>query len=894
MADLNYKVRIDTTQAQASLNGLKASIGGLAAALGVGAFVSFADGITNIQNKLRTLSPNTADVVKQFNAIAQIANQSRAPLEAVGDLYFRIARASEQLGISQQEAATITDTLAKGLTSSGLSAAEAAGPLLQLGQALQSGRFQGDELRSVLEGMPIVAKALADEMNVPIGQLRRLGSEGKITGEVFVRAMANSRAAILDAFGRTVPTVGQSIERLRTNLAQLFVNVGGGEAVAGLANAVGDLATAMAPLGRFIKENGEGLATIIKVAAGVTVAYLALGRGMRAVGAIGNAIAAGFVAKTTILKALQSALLGVVFGFVNFGKNLLRAVGLMSTAYGGLASLAFAGTALLRVFARFAGIAGLFYAAAEAIDFLLKKLGVNFSILGSLGDAWDWLKTKIFGATEANNAAGAASDNAIGKLNTEVEGRKKAVAATAQQIIEINRLAEAYNLTAQGQERSLEISNQLIGLGDVQRNLVENLRTSYENYLNQRRTLEKEVIDASAKGTEEELARIPLLNRALQDLDARYQQNLETITKLTLEQERLTAARALEQFTITEAQRNADELIRIQREIEDLGLSGIEKGYRDIARAAEDSARAAIRAEEARRKAPLDPAEAEEYYRRAREGAEELVRQQGRLNEKARSFSTGWRRAFAEYADNATNAARTAENLFRKATQGMEDAIVNFAKTGKFEWRNFVNMMLEELLRAQIQALFAQILGTMQGTMRGGMGGGGGRQGGGGGGGSLLGSIVGGIGSLFGGGGNKSSSGGGGGFFGGIIDTIGGLFGGGKKAPSMIPGGGIGGGGGILASIGSGISSAIGGIGDLFSGFFANGGMIPQGRFGIVGERGPEFVGGPASVTPMTGTTVTYNINAVDAPSFQALLARDPSFIYALTEQGRKGYPGAR
>ena len=37
------------------------------------------------------------------------------------------------------------------------------------------------------------------------------------------------------------------------------------------------------------------------------------------------------------------------------------------------------------------------------------------------------------------------------------------------------------------------------------------------------------------------------------------------------------------------------------------------------------------------------------------------------------------------------------------------------------------------------------------------------------------------------------------------------------------------------------------------------------------------------------GTNVTYNINAVDAASFQALVARDPGFIFAVSEQGRRG-----
>jgi len=79
-------------------------------------------------------------------------------------------------------------------------------------------------------------------------------------------------------------------------------------------------------------------------------------------------------------------------------------------------------------------------------------------------------------------------------------------------------------------------------------------------------------------------------------------------------------------------------------------------------------------------------------------------------------------------------------------------------------------------------------------------------------------------------------------------------------------------------------------LGSIFSGFFANGGNIPAGTFGVVGERGPELVSGPANVTPLTGgafgTSVTYNINAVDAGSFRNLLARDPEFVHRVVQRG--------
>ena len=101
---------------------------------------------------------------------------------------------------------------------------------------------------------------------------------------------------------------------------------------------------------------------------------------------------------------------------------------------------------------------------------------------------------------------------------------------------------------------------------------------------------------------------------------------------------------------------------------------------------------------------------------------------------------------------------------------------------------------------------------------------------------------------------------------------------------------GSGGSGNILTTIFTGFKSLLG---------FANGGMIPTNGPVIVGERGPEILTGAAgrNVIPnnaLGGSTVTYIINAVDAPSFQSLVARDPGFIHAVAEQGRRNMPLTR
>lgn len=75
----------------------------------------------------------------------------------------------------------------------------------------------------------------------------------------------------------------------------------------------------------------------------------------------------------------------------------------------------------------------------------------------------------------------------------------------------------------------------------------------------------------------------------------------------------------------------------------------------------------------------------------------------------------------------------------------------------------------------------------------------------------------------------------------------------------------------------------------------ALGGPVMKNKPYIVGERGPElFVpNSSGDIVPNnqlggSSTTVNYNIQAVDAPSFQALVARDPEFIYNVTTRGAR------
>lgn len=809
-----YAIQLDTSQANSAIGTLKTALTGLAAAFSVREITQFADSLTSVKNRLLTLTPDIKNVETQFRALQAIAIEARTPLEATSDLYFRIARASRELGVSQAEAASITSSVAKALTSSGISAQEAAGPLLQLGQALQSGRFQGDELRSILEGMPVVAQALADSLDVPIGALKELGAQGKITGVDFVEAMRKAKAGIDEAFLRTIPTIGQAFTNLKTTIGIAFSefesNTQTGQ---NFALAIEYIAFQVYKLSKNIESIVGPVTTAIKVI-GALAAMSIVGKIFSVVGGIIGATGKAI----TLFRASASNARDLM---MNFNK-VMDVAGRNFTGYWTVLK------AILKPLAQFTALLAS-GAAAVSAWFGLDKL---FDSIKSLGDTTSDSSKELadFRAELKRSAEG---------LSTEVPkavDRTKAAIASIRE--ELGKNIDGYKLQIVEQQKQFALQTELLSLTEEQRVAVETRFQAEQDYLNAIKPLMEEYAKLSKSKNQDDLAKLPEISKMIAEIGEAYQAQLPELEALIrARQEEIIRARELKELEkqLEEAAKRraqieetiSDYMVegfrKVREEAENLeldNLSGINRKLKEIEiqeRRLADAAKRRVAEQMGDDVSGLSQAmdqidaATEKIIRQRQEQAERVYQEQ-------RAFSTGWRKAFEEYADEATNAAKQAERIFQKTTQGMEDAIVGFAKTGKFEFKSFMNSILEELLRSQVRQLIAQIFSI--------------------------------------GGGNR-----------------------------------IGGGGGSSGFFGS--------VGKLLG--FANGGIIPTNSPVLVGERGPELLSGAAGrvVTPNEqmgfGTTnVVYNISAVDARSFKELVASDPSFIYAVTEQGRRTVPSSR
>jgi len=247
-----------------------ATLAGIATVATAREFLRLVDSSKQIEAQLRLATRETGNFAQAQEDVRRIAMASRSGLEETAQLYATFQRNSRELGISQEEAARATETITKAFQVSGATAAEAAGGLRQFLQGIQSGTLRGEELNSVLENAPRLARALADGLNVTIGQLREMGQAGELTGREVINALQGASAQI-DAEFRELPiTFDQAMQQVENAATITFGAFDRGGAFSEmLANFITDGTQGFADLEQAAMETGidirstfEGLADV--------------------------------------------------------------------------------------------------------------------------------------------------------------------------------------------------------------------------------------------------------------------------------------------------------------------------------------------------------------------------------------------------------------------------------------------------------------------------------------------------------------------------------------------------------------------------------------------------------------------------------------------------------
>jgi tape measure domain-containing protein len=291
-----------------------AGLAGLAGAFAFGRqVVNLADQMTTLNARLRLVTDSSAQQASVQAQLFNISQQSRASFTELGSTYAQMARATKELGIPSDRLLGVTRAISQAMTIGGGSAEGMRAALLQLSQGLASGTLRGEELNSVMEQSPRLAQAIADGMGKTVGELRKLGEQGKITAEAVILAL-EKQAARLDAeFKRIPPTVSGATTVVANALAQLVSKLDGATgASSGLAGAMVSVADKIGGLAQEIGRHPDKWAALASAVGGAAAAgALAL-----ALGGIGTAVAR--VGALLVANPMVAALLlgGAAVGFV--------------------------------------------------------------------------------------------------------------------------------------------------------------------------------------------------------------------------------------------------------------------------------------------------------------------------------------------------------------------------------------------------------------------------------------------------------------------------------------------------------------------------------------------------------------------------------------------------
>ena len=769
MADLKYSVDIDTKKATQGLASFQRTIAGVGSAIaGAFAFKEFtqtAAQLDDLRRTLQTLYGSAQQGAGAFEDIKSIANDLGVDINTLAESVIKL------------KAAGIEPTAA------------------QLKLFADVASVSTDKIGALTSMTDLFTRTMGGGLGLE--ELERLQDRGIPVYDILIQKLGKSRLE-LSEFGKTA----QGAEVIRAALSEGLNERFGGAA----ANRADSLSTAMVRLTNAFKE-----ATDVAGQAGISEAL--------------SDIANTFV---TWVKANQDLIRAISIGLAGAFKTLLENIGTISKAMLILFGTIFAVKAIQGINALITGfavlsktlmkhplllVAAAMIAAASAaglLDGAMDLMNEQFNKLAGVQVAPALAEIKT-GLDSVGASAGVITD---GKLSTgtrdfatEITGLNDRLKVFKTEMSSITSEFARFNAE---QRDSLQLETSLIGATAqmaAQKRSEAEITSKLADEIAKLNLQKARLTDAEKKE-----GRAGLIDATIAGLKAQAQADIDLTRAAIGNSEARKQAYALEQFQTQNRIEVENQLADIQKQMAQGSMSDIERKYDDITRAANASAVAAIRAEEARVGRRLNNEEIKRYYEEARRYSEELTAATAQLTEQSRSFETGWTRAWKQYSDDATNAAKTAQAVFTKATQGMEDSIVGFVKTGKFEFKSLVSDILETLLRSQIQSTMAQLFNI----------------------------------------GGSSSAGG----------------------------------------------SFLGSVGKLLG--FANGGIIPTNAPVVVGERGPELLMGAKGnrVIPNNqlggSTQVVYNINAVDAPSFQALVARDPGFIHAVASAGAAQTAGRR
>lgn len=194
-----------------SANGLLSTIKKIAVA--AGGIVGI-NKVQNISDKLASTKARLNLLVDDGGSVEALEQKIMASAQRSRSVYFDTASAVAKLGLNagnafdgnMDQVIAFMEQVNKQFVIGGATAQEQSNAMIQLTQAMAAGALRGEELNSILDGAPGIARAIEKYMGIAEGSIKTVAQEGKVTAEVVKNAMfamADETNAKFDSMPKT-------------------------------------------------------------------------------------------------------------------------------------------------------------------------------------------------------------------------------------------------------------------------------------------------------------------------------------------------------------------------------------------------------------------------------------------------------------------------------------------------------------------------------------------------------------------------------------------------------------------------------------------------------------------------------------------------------------------
>lgn len=179
------------------------------------AILNLSDTIASTTARLDLMNDKSQTTEQLQNKIFESAQRSRGAYQATADAVSKMGILAGNAFKNNEEAIGFVEQLNKQFTISGTTQEGMQAAMLQITQAMGSGTLRGEELNSVLEQAPTIVQTIGKHLGKSVGEIRSMAADGKITSEVFKKAMLSSATETnkkFESMPRTFAQIWQSIK----------------------------------------------------------------------------------------------------------------------------------------------------------------------------------------------------------------------------------------------------------------------------------------------------------------------------------------------------------------------------------------------------------------------------------------------------------------------------------------------------------------------------------------------------------------------------------------------------------------------------------------------------------------------------------------------------------